>query len=60
MSLRRKIRRVGELNESPHNVVFAKADNKKWWADVTREAKVKNLRWHDLRHTFCSRLTHKG
>jgi site-specific recombinase XerD len=60
MSLHRKIRRVGEPNEAPHNVVFAKADNKKWWADVTREATVKNLRWHDLRHTFCSRLTHKG
>lgn len=60
MSLRRKVRRIGEPNESAPNVVFAKADNKKWWAEVTRQAKVKNLRWHDLRHTFCSRLTHKG
>lgn len=60
MSLRRKCRRVGELNLSPENAVFAKGDPKKWWAATTKEAKVRNLRWHDLRHTFCSRLTQRG
>ena len=35
-------------------------DNKNWWGKVLRRAKVKNFRWHDLRHTFCSRLAHRG
>jgi site-specific recombinase XerD len=60
MTLHRKVRRMGESNAAPVNVVFAKADNKKWWASVTKTAKVKSLRWHDLRHTFCSRLTQRG
>jgi site-specific recombinase XerD len=27
---------------------------------VLRDAKVTNFHWHDLRHTFCSRLVMKG
>jgi len=30
------------------------------WRKVLRDADVKSLRWHDLRHTFCSRLAQRG
>lgn len=33
---------------------------RKWWKAVLKEAKVDNLRWHDLRHTFISRLVMAG
>ncbi|WP_433972761.1 tyrosine-type recombinase/integrase [Tunturiibacter lichenicola] len=53
--------RSSELpNQAPDNAVFALGDNKKWWASATRRARIKNLRWHDLRHTFCSRLAQAG
>jgi integrase len=45
---------------TPDDAVFALRDNKNWWGKVLRRAKVKNFRWHDLRHTFCSRLAHRG
>jgi integrase len=31
-----------------------------WFEDAVRAAAVKNFRWHDLRHTFASRLRMKG
>ncbi|MDR3799704.1 MAG: site-specific integrase [Terracidiphilus sp.] len=53
--------RSGDLpNKSPKDVVFAKADNKKWWQATLDEAKIQNYRWHDNRHTFCSRLVQAG
>jgi site-specific recombinase XerD len=53
--------RSGDLpNNSPKDVVFAKADNKKWWQAALDEAKIQNYRWHDNRHTFCSRLVQAG
>ena len=33
---------------------------KKAWAEVTKAAKLPELRWHDLRHDFASQLVMKG
>lgn len=33
---------------------------KKAWASVLNQAKVKNFRWHDIRHHFASRLVMAG
>lgn len=60
MSLGRKDRSKDLPNPSPDNAVFALRDNKNWWGKVLRRAKIKNFRWHDLRHTFCSRLAQRG
>jgi integrase len=40
--------------------VFLMRENREWWAKALKEAKVKNLRWHDLRHTFATRLVENG
>jgi integrase len=56
----RKSRSSERPNEAPENAVFSLGDNKKWWASATRRARIKKLRWHDLRHTFCSRLAQSG
>ena len=31
-----------------------------WFDDAIVDAKIKNFHWHDLRHTFASRLRMKG
>lgn len=30
--------------------------HRQWWGAVKQEAQIQPLRWHDLRHTFVSRL----
>jgi len=60
LNLKRKPRSNDRPNQSPEDSCFALADPKKWFAEVLKEAKVKNFRWHDLRHTFCSRLAQAG
>jgi integrase len=32
---------------------------RKWFEPAIQDAKIPNFRWHDLRHTFCSRLAMK-
>lgn len=60
LGLKRKDRAEGQPNESPKEACFALVDPKKWWAAVLKEAKVKHYRWHDNRHSFCSRLVQAG
>lgn len=60
MGLTRKDRAEDQPNESPEDCCFALADPKKWWHAVLKEAKVKKYRWHDNRHSFCSRLVQAG
>lgn len=35
-------------------------DWRRWFEDVLAQAKIPNFRWHDLRHTFASRLVVAG
>jgi integrase len=60
MPLVRKPRSMDRPNNTPQDAVFSVGDNKKWWYATLEEAKIKDLRWHDLRHTFCSRLAQSG
>jgi integrase len=53
-------RREGKTHPTPEDAVFAIGDNKKWWGQALKDAGIENLRWHDLRHTFCSRLAQSG
>ena len=50
---------TGLVFKSP--VTGARFNNvKKAWAEVTKAAKVPQLRWHDLRHDFASQLVMRG
>jgi integrase len=40
--------------------VFNITENRTWWLEALKDARLKNFRWHDLRHTFCSRLAQAG
>jgi integrase len=33
---------------------------RRWWEDALVKSDVTNFRWHDNRHTFCSRLAMRG
>lgn len=50
---------AGLVFKSP--VTGERFDNvKKAWAEVTKAAKLPDLRWHDLRHDFASQLVMRG
>jgi integrase len=58
--LHRRRRRADEPNKAAPDVVFALGDPKKWFASALHRAKITNYRWHDNRHTFCTRLAENG
>ena len=60
LPLHRRRREADKPNNSAPDVVFSLADPKKWFAKALQRAKIKNFRWHDLRHTFCTRLAENG
>jgi site-specific recombinase XerD len=41
-------------------LVFPIKNPKDWFKPALTEAKIENYRWHDNRHTFCSRLAMRG
>lgn len=49
--------RVAEVKRNDR--VFAQSP-RKWWEDAVSKALVVGYRWHDNRHTFCSRLAMRG
>lgn len=60
MDIERRGLSAQKPNTSPTDTVFAKSENKKCWAAVLKAARIKNYRWHDNRHTFCSWLVQAG
>jgi integrase len=40
--------------------VFAILDPRDWFEAARKKAKMEDFRWHDCRHTFCSRLAMAG
>jgi site-specific recombinase XerD len=56
----RRSERERKQGLEPDDRVFSKVENKKWWLAALNDAKIKDYRWHDNRHTFCSRLVQAG
>ena len=60
LTLHRKRRTADQPNPSDPDSVFALGDPKKWFEGALKRAKIRNFRWHDLRHSFCTRLAENG
>jgi integrase len=46
--------------KKPAGRVFAIQDPKGWFESARERSSLKNFRWHDCRHTFCSSLAMAG
>jgi integrase len=49
-----------EENRKERDTVFEIQNPKEWFHSALRLANIANYRWHDNRHTFCSRLAMRG
>lgn len=65
--LRAVLKRIPVDMESPHVFTSPRGKEGKYdrfnntlWRETVKRAKVAPIRWHDLRHTFCSRLAQAG
>lgn len=56
--LHRVLREITRTTTSPY--VFENTDPAKWLRKVCQTAGVRNFHWHDIRHTFASRLAMAG
>ncbi|MGF7180414.1 tyrosine-type recombinase/integrase [Tunturiibacter psychrotolerans] len=56
----RKRRSKDMPNPSDTGCIFSVADSKKWFETSVKMANLRHIRWHDLRHTHCSRLAQMG
>ena len=52
--------RIKPLNAKPLDRVFAIVDPREWFEAARKKAQLEDFRWHDCRHTFCSRLAMAG
>jgi integrase len=50
----------GMPSKVPLQCVFAIHENRTWFTSAVKRAKLKDVHWHVLRHTFISRLVQKG
>jgi integrase len=49
----------GSGTKVPEECVFAIHENRTWFTSAVKRAKLKDMHWHVLRHTFCTRLLEK-
>ncbi len=60
------LQELAKVDHVPRDRVFRSMRGKnidnprKWFGESMETAKIKGFRWHDLRHTYCSRLAMAG
>lgn len=55
-----RLRKTSSAYVVPGRAKIRKKDQREWFEKAVRAAGVRDFRWHDLRHTFASRLVMAG